>query len=79
MHGHHERSGQGCKKPVGAQIVMPLPVRALPAEREKGVEFTAQPCGAVADRPQVGDQTDIPEQKTHGEIGGDCKRVPDQG
>ena len=41
MHGYHERGGQGCKKSVGAQIVTPLPVRALPAKREEGVEFAA--------------------------------------
>ncbi len=60
---------------------MPVPVhrRASPAHREDAVDnFGGAVTRAIAQRGEVGDQSDVPEKQRHSGVGGDGKAVPYQ-
>ena len=79
MHGQHERGAQSGQHHVGALVVLPVPLRPPPAERERAVDGAPPSRGSVPDRGEVGDQPREPETEGDGEVGADREHVPDQG
>src|SRR5687767_1295819 len=58
---------------------MPMPSRASPAPRQQGVNHSKiLVFRPIAQSCEVGNQTDIPEQKRNSQIRADGENVPDQ-
>ena len=56
-----------------------MPRRAAPAQRQHAVDDAADArLRAIAQRREVGNQTDEPEQRRHRRVGRDGEHVPDQ-
>ena len=78
MDREHERRGQRRQEAVGPAVVPPLAVGALPAEGEHGVEAPAPAAGGVAQRRDVGDETDDEEHRADRQVRRDREHVPHQ-
>ena len=79
MHREHQRCRETSENQVSPLIIAPVPVRAGPAEREQAVgELAEFRPGPVAHHREVRNQTHIPEEHGHREIGRDGEHVPHQ-
>ena len=75
--GHDERRREAGEEQVGHLVPLPVPRGASPAEREHAVgDAPDTALRAVAERGEVGDEPDVPEQQRDGEVGGHREHVP---
>src|SRR5256886_13775684 len=79
VHRKHQRSRQAGEQQVGDLVMVPVPRGASPTKRKGSVD-AAHPArgGAVAQRGQVGDEAQVPEEQRGDEVGGDGEYVPHQ-
>ena len=75
----HQRRAQAGQQQIGRLVVLPVPGRTAPAQRQHAKK---QPgpmvLGLVAQRRHVGNQAGIPEQERDRGIGRDREHVPQQ-
>ncbi len=75
----HQRRGQRGQEQVRPLVDVPLPGRAPPAQGEHAVgELPQRRGGPVAQRGQVGDHAQVPEQQRHRGVGAHREHVPQQ-
>ena len=68
---------QSGKQQIHRLVAVPVSGRAAPSERENAVNnFQSRIFGAVAQRRQIGDQADKPEQRRNRGVSGDGEDVP---
>ena len=85
VEAHHgvDRENQRRREPreqqVDVLVALPVARRAAPAEREHAVrDLHRLQLRLVAQRREVGDEADVPEEQRHREVGRDGEHVPDQ-
>ena len=79
VHGEDERCRQAGEDQVRRLVVQPVARRAAPAEREEAVDVAPNRGDrAVAQRGEVGDQADVPEERGDRAVGGDREEVPEE-
>ena len=79
VHRDHERGGETCEEQVGDLVALPVAGRAAPSHGEHAVDHAADAVPrSVAERRQVRDQADVPEEQRDGEVGRDREHVPHQ-
>ena len=79
VHRDDQRRREAGEQQVRGLVAVPVPRRAAPAHREHAVDDPADArLRPVAQRRQVGDQADEPEQQRDGRVGRDGEHVPDQ-
>ena len=77
MNRDDERCGEAGEQQVGHLVPLPVPRGASPAEREHTVgDASDAALRAVAERGEVGDEPDVPEQQRDREVGGHREHVP---
>jgi hypothetical protein len=79
VHREHQRRRDRGQDHVRALVVLPVAVRAAPAEGERAVDALAPLAGrAITQGREVGDETDEPEEERHREVGADREHVPEK-
>ena len=79
MHGEHERRGQAGQKQRRRLVTDPVARRSAPAHRQQSIHVLRKRHNrAVAQRAEVGDHSDVPEDDRDRRVGGDRKDVPRQ-
>ena len=79
VHGEHQGRGQACQKQRGRLVADPVAGGAAPSHRQHSVHiFCKGHDRAVAQRAEVGDHSDVPEDHRDGGVGGDREDVPCQ-
>ena len=79
VHREHQRRRQAGQQQVRRLVAMPVPRRTAPAHRQHAVDHLRQAVlGAVAQRGQIGNQADEPEQQRDRDVGRDREHVPHQ-
>ena len=74
-----ERRGQPGEEQRRHLVVVPVARRAAPAHGEHAVDMLREAAaGPVAQRREVGDQADVPEEERDRGVGRDREDVPDQ-
>ena len=78
-HGEHQQRRQAGQNEIGLFIIVPVPRRAGPTQREQAVkEFPHARLRPVAQQGQVGNQSHVPEQGGDDQVGVDGEHVPHQ-
>ncbi len=79
MHREDQRRREGGENEVRGFVVMPLPLGAPPAEGQGTVdELPGAGLRPIANRRQVRDQADVPEQERDGSVDADREDVPEK-
>ena len=75
-----QRRRQSRQQQIRHLIALPMPRRAAPAHGQDAVYDLARPMLApVAQRREIRNQADVPEQKRDGEIRADREHIPHSG
>ncbi len=79
VHREHERCGKSGQQKVSGFVSAPMPRRAAPAHGQHAVDETRNPLpAAVAQRRQIGNQSDKPEQQGNRSVSRNRKDIPHQ-
>ena len=79
VHRNDERRRQAGQQQVGGLVMVPVMRRSAPSHRQRAVDETADArLRPVAQRRQIGYETDEPEQRRDAQVGRDGEHVPDE-